>query len=207
MHLLRSGWVGPLLAVGASGCVSVHSFVEDGHDKADFPELAARDPPTPVHVVCEFKRNGEPHPEVDEAVCKEVRNVLRNTRMLMPAGPAAGATLKVTVDDRTDPERGHMNGLVTGLTEGLVGVSTRDNYNFAYSLLERPQAKPHTGLYSHAMITVAGRTPTPSRGQPHPTGEAFSVIVRQSALQFLADVQSTGEGVMYVRDGAPSPLK
>ena len=40
-------------ALAASGCVSVQSYVETGHDKADYRELVPRNPPTQVRVLVE----------------------------------------------------------------------------------------------------------------------------------------------------------
>ena len=204
MRVCGSGWGGLLLALCSSGCAGTGSvYVEDGHDSADYSDIEPRDPPMPVHVDCQFLRNGEPHPEVNGVLCSEVVRVLQNTRTLAPAGRGTAATLKVTVDDRADISRAFNGGLITGLTQGLIGVETRDDYHFTYSLL-KVQSKPQTGLYRHAMITVAGNVPTPSSGRPLTADDAFTVIVKQSVLAFLADVQSSpsGEAGMFVHDGS-----
>jgi hypothetical protein len=195
--------VGCLFALTAGGCVSTNAYVENGHDKADFRELQPRNPPTPVHVTAEFRVNGEPRPEIDQAVLNEVVRVLQRTRVLQPVSGDPGVTLKIIVDDTVDLEEARRQGLITGLTEGLSGIITTDEYHFTY-VLQSSGGKPQTGLYKHAMITVSGRAVPPSYGQPHSSDEAFSIIVKQSVLEFLSDVQSINgdEPVMLIPDSS-----
>ncbi len=196
--------VGCLFALTASGCVSTNAYVEVGHDKSDFRELQPRNPPTPVRVTAEFQVNGEPRPAVNQAVYNEVVRVLQRTRMLQPVSGDPGLTLKVIVDDTADLDQVSHQGLITGLTEGLSGSIARDDYHFTYVLQSSRGKKPQTGLYKHAMITVSGRAAPPSYGQPHSIEDAFSLIVKQSVLEFLSDVQSINgdEPVMIIPDSS-----
>jgi len=197
--------VGCLFALAASGCVSTNAYVENGHDKADFRELKPRTPPTPVHVVAEFRVNGASRPGVDPAVFNEVVRVLQHTRVLQPVSGDAGMTLKVIVDDIANLDELRKQGLMTGLTEGLSGNIARDDYHFTYTLQASDGSKPpQTGLYRHAMITVSGRAVPPSYGQPHGLDEAFSIIVKQSVLEFLSDIESVDgdEPVMLIPDSS-----
>lgn len=203
MFLRPSRMVGCiLLALVASGCVSTNAYVENGHDKADFRELKPRTPPTPVQVIAEFRVNGEPRPAVNNAVFNEVVRVLQRTAVLQPVSGNPGRVLHVIVDDTVDLDEARRRGLMTGFTEGLSGSITRDEYHFAYTMQSSNAEKPQTGLYQHAMITVAGRAVPPSYGQPHSSDEAFSIIVKQSVLEFLYDLQSIDgdEPVMFIPD-------
>lgn len=175
--------------LAASGCVTPAAYVENGHDKADYRELNARNPPTPVRVVAEFRVNGQPRPEVNNAVFNEVVKVLQQTRMLQPVSGNAPLTLNVRVDDVADLDAASRQGWTSGLTEGLIGHVTRDDYHFTYSLTGAGRA-PETGLYQHAMLTVSGRVAPPSYGQAHSSNEAFSIIVKQSVLEYLHDFQN-----------------
>ncbi|MDR3416304.1 MAG: hypothetical protein P4L83_08965 [Nevskia sp.] len=207
MPIRQLGMAGCLFALLGSGCVSVNAYVEDGHDKTDYRELKPRDPPTPVQMVCEYTRNGEPEPDVDSTICREVARVLQQTQVLLPAETDAAATLKVTVDDRSDLARDRSEGIMTGATQGKVGLTARDDFRFALSLLNADGAPPQSGLYDHAMITVAGDAPVPGYGRPRSAGDAFAVIVQQSVLEFLHDIQATAgmDGpVMFVPD-TPTP--
>jgi len=203
MFLRLSRMVGCLFALAASGCVSTNAYVEVGHDKTDFRELQPRNPPTPVRVTAEFQVNGEPRPAVNQAVYNEVVRVLQRTRMLQPVSGDPGLTLKVIVDDTSDLDQIRHQGLVTGLTEGLSGSIARDEYHFTY-VLSSGGKKPQTGLYKHAMITVSGHAAPPSYGQPHSIEDAFSLIVKQSVLEFLSDMQSIegDEPVMFIPDSS-----
>jgi hypothetical protein len=191
-----------LFALAASGCVSVQSYVENGHDKADFRELIPRNPPTPVRVVVDFTVNNQPHPDINMAVFSEVVRVLQRTRVLQPVAGDPGLTLHVTVNDVSDVDSDKSAGWVSGLTLGQIGQTTRDDYHFNYSLQGSAGGKPQTGLYEHAMITVIGRDPPPNSGQPHSINEAFAIIVRQSVLEYLHDFQGIDPAtpVMLVPD-------
>ena len=177
-----------VLALAASGCVTPQAYVENGHDKADYRELQPRNPPTAVRVVAEFHVNGQPHPEVDNAVFNQVVKVLQQTRVLQPVSGSPDLTLHVLVDDIADLDTATSQGWTAGLTEGLVGHITRDDYHFTYTLMGSA-GKPQTGLYHHAMLTVSGRAAPPSYGQAHSTNEAFAIIVKQSVLEYLHDFQ------------------
>lgn len=194
------------VALAVSACVPPRSYVENGHDKADFRELTPRTPPTQVRVEADFRINGQPHPEVNAAVFNEVVRVLQQTRVLQPVQGDPGLTLRVTVDDVTDLDADKSAGWVTGLTFGAAGHVTRDDYHFNYSLLGA-SGKPQTGLYQHAMITVVGRAVPPSYGLAHSINEAFAIIVKQSVLEYLHDFQGIDPGtpVMLVPD-ATSPM-
>jgi hypothetical protein len=199
---------GLFCALAASGCVTTDAYVEGGHDKADFSDLRPRNPPTPVLVVADFRVNGESQPNINQTVFNEVVRVLQNSKVLKPVSGDPGLTLTVLVDDSVDLDQARHQGLITGLSEGLIGNSVRDEYRFTYSL-QAPDAKPQTGLYRHAMITVTGTAPPPGAGKPHSASDAFAIILQQSVLEFLADLQ-TVEGttpVLFVPDTPPGAEK
>lgn len=201
MTLRRPGVAVCLFALALTGCVTPKAYVENGHDKADYRELFPRNPPTQVQVVAEFRINGQPHPEVNTAVFNEVVKVLQQTRVLQPVNGDPGLTLHVTVDDIADLDAASSSGWSSGLTEGLSGNLTRDDYHFKYSL-QGHSGLPQTGLYHHAMITVTGRAVPPSYGQAHTTNQAFAIIVKQSVLEYLHDFQGIkpDAAVMLVPD-------
>jgi len=111
----------------------------------------------------------------------------------LAAGPWDESSLMCIVDDTVDLDAARHNGLVNGLTEGMTGSITKDEYHFTYTMQTAGVEKPQTGLYRHAMITVSGRAVPPSYVQPHSLDEAFSIIVKQSVLEFLSDLQSMGD--------------
>jgi len=188
-------------ALAAAGCVSNNVYVENGHDKADYRDLRPRDPPTPVFVVADFRVNGQPHPEVNLQVFSEIVRVLQRTRVLKPVSSDPGMTLRVVVDNIVDLKQAGSDAFMTGLTEGLVGSMVKDQYRFTYTL-QKGGGKPQTGLYQHALITVSGRDAPVSYGQPHSIDDAFALVVKQSVLEFLSDIQSVNgdEPVMFVPD-------
>jgi len=189
------------LAMAAGGCVSSQAYVETGHDKADFRDLKPRNPPTQVLVVADFRVNGEPEPEVNLEVFNAVVRVLQGTHVLTPVSSDPGTVLTVTVDDTVDLDHAHHQGFITGLTEGLVGSVVKDDYHFAYTLKSRTGTL-QTGLYRHALLTVQGNAAPPGYGQPHSPKEAFSIIVKESVLEFLSDIATVknNDSLMLVPD-------
>lgn len=191
-----------LIALGCAGCVSVNSYVEDGHNLADFHDLHGNGQPQPVRVVVEFKSNGQRQPKLDPRVYNTVVEVLQHTKVLAPVSGDPGTTLKIVIDDRYDDDQARGEGMETGMTFGVAGVKARDDYHF-FMTLQGSTGAPRVGSYRHAMITVGGRaskTP-PSYGQPLSADNAFDVIVKQSVLEFLANIQAAGdEPVIFVPD-------
>jgi hypothetical protein len=191
-----------------SACVPINAYVENGHNEADFRDLHGNGPPQQVRVAVEFDVNGKRKPEVEPRVYNTVLVVLQHTNVLQPVNGDPDSTLKIVVDDTFDPNQIRNDALQTGVTMGMTGVTARDTYHF-FMTLKGPEGKPRVGSYRHAMITVAGRdakTP-PSYGQPLSADEAFDVIVKQSILEFLSDLQSEhgDEPVMLVPDNEPPP--
>jgi hypothetical protein len=189
----------------ASGCATTNAYVENGHDKSDFHEIVPRSPQMPVLVEVDFRVNGVPRPAVNNEVYNEVVEVLRRSRVLRPVSANPGNKLEVVVDDTVDLDQARHRGFVTGITQGLVGSTIEDSYRFTYTLQSR-NGTPQVGLYNHAMLTVSGENAPPGYGQPHSADEAFSVIVRQSVLEFLADIQSANrdDSVMLISDAPDS---
>lgn len=195
-----------LFALCASGCVSTYRYVETGHDKADYRELRHDQPPQPVRVQVEYQVNGQPHPQSNVLVFNEVVRVLQRTNVLMPVSGDPGTTLKVLVDDQFDPATATSHGLTTGLTEGMSGMVVRDDYHFTLSL-QGSDGKPRTGMYRHAIITVAGRAVKTPPNYSQPLGsasDAFSVVIKEAMLDFLTDLQAAGDEPVIILPDAPS---
>lgn len=195
-----------VIALILGGCVGTRAYIETGHDKADFRELKARNPPIQVRVIAEFRTNGQPSPLVNNALLTEVVRVLQKTSVLRAVSGAPKYTLTVICDDVADLEHIKTSALITGLTEGLTGTVSRDDYRFTFTITGA-SGQPLTGLYHHAMITVAGRAAPPSYGQPHDMTEAFSLIVKQAVLEYLHDIQDLDPDnpVMLVPDTTDTP--
>jgi hypothetical protein len=193
-----------LFTLGSAGCVSVNSYVEGGHDMADFRELHSAGQPQPVRVVAQFKSNGQRRPELDQRVCNAVIEVLARSKVYVPVSGDPGTTLKVVIDDRYDSDQATGQGIESGMTLGLTNVIARDDYHF-YVTLESPGSDPRVGSYRHAMITVAGRSAkaAASYGPPLNADDAFDVIVREAIVEFIENVQQSGNGaVIFVPDSS-----
>ena len=191
------------LTLAAGGCVTVHSYVETGHDAADFRDLHPRNPPTPVQLKVSFSVNGSPdqNAQANTVLFNEVVRTLRRTGVLVPVQDPTAPMLQVEVDDQYDKGIASHNGWISGLSLGSSGSTTRDEYHFNFTLLPHEAGgKPRTALYTHAMITLVGNAPPPGYGQPQDMDQAFAVIVKQSVLEFLHDMEGTdgGEPVMIV---------
>lgn len=196
-------------ALGVAGCVSVRSYVEEGHAAAGYHDLKRLDPPLPVVLSVQFLHNGKHYPPADRDLYNEVSRVLRESGVMISARGDVHATLQVVVDDRYDETLARQRGLLTGLSEGQYASQVRDDYDFTLTFT-RAGGEPRIGHYRHAIITVAGRQPPPTHsGRALDPQDAFAVVVRQTVLDFLADVQdlgSTGTPVIMVpTTPAPPP--
>jgi hypothetical protein len=186
------------LTLGAAGCVSVRSYVEEGHAAAGYRDLQPQDAPLPVRLSVKFLHNGVPYPPADGELYNEVSRVLRDSGVMISARGDVHAALEVVVDDRYDENVARKRGLLTGLSEGGIASQVRDDYEFTLSFTQEGGA-PRIGHYRHAIISVAGNQPPPTRGaRALDPQDAFAVVVRQTVLDFLADVQGLGDSRMPV---------
>lgn len=193
------------LAVLASGCVPQHFFVEEGHTHTDFHDIKARDPVTPVRVDVDFRRNGQPYPLANPTLAREVNQVLRRSHVLWPVADAP-AVLKVVLDNRYDEAQARSSGFMTGFTEGFVGTNVKDEYVFTLTYKDA-SGQPRSGRYVHAIETVEGNSKAVSKARPLDSpSEAFTVVVKQSVLDFLADLQAVGDSDEPIMFTTPEKL-
>ena len=195
--------------VMVSGCVSVHSFVEEKNIDANAHDLAVPVDvvPVPVQVQVEFQRNGVADASTNPRLEYEVERALDESRVFRPVTDANAATLKLVVDDRYSVAKAASFGTVSGISQGFIGNSIMDNYLFTLTL-NTNDGKHRFGRYHQNIETVLGRANPWSSGQAHSPDDAFAIVVQHSIQDFIADRQAVDKSdlsIMFVSDTDETP--
>jgi hypothetical protein len=191
-----------LLALAATGCSELsYSYIESGHSVTGLGELHRPARPAVVVVNAQFYSNGKRQPDGDAAVKEEVDKDLLASGVLRPVEPSRrkAAVLKIDVDNRYDTGQAAKGGLMSGLSFGLVKATTRDDYHITLDYRD-PYGLRRMGSYTHAIVTKAGGGKPPEKGRPLDPRDAFTVVIWQTMLDFLGDMQAVGnsKSVMFV---------
>jgi hypothetical protein len=192
-----------LLALCVAGCAPYRAaFVESGHSTVGVSDLQKPPEPLPVRVRVQFLANGEHKPNADGLVMKDVDDALAASGVLVRVqGDTGIGVLEVTVDDRYDNSSSTAHGFINGLTFGEVTRTTRDDYVVTLNF-RNTAGLTRAGHYTHAIITEAGKGPPPDRGRAMTPEQAFSVVISQSLLAFLGDLQAVDgneQSILFMR--------
>ncbi len=186
-----------LLAGLLTGCITPKSYVDPSFAKASYNDIKAVDKKYESLVQIEFQRNGEPLEQVEDEVRGHVERTLRATGVITPNNKDAKFTLKVTVNNVADMGEAFTKGFGTGLTFGAAGSTVTDYYEIeiVYTNESGSVIKEN---YKHALHTTIGNADAPIEGVKETTMAAgFGTIVEQTILNFIADMQKTGELTLH----------
>lgn len=175
-----------------SACAGPKSYVDPRYGRATYGDIMRRPEPYKLKIVVEFQRNGKHLPQVDNELMGHVESVIRGSGFAVPASDGTAGDLKVVVNNVADIGKATAKGFGTGLTLGLVGSTLTDNYEMEATLSIKGKVIKRTD-YKHAIHTTVGRTSGPEGLEPMTTSAAFGKVVEQLLLNFLNDVQRSGE--------------
>jgi hypothetical protein len=172
--------------MSGDGCVSVHSYVEDGYADGALPSEAAA-PLLRLRLETMFLVNGVPAPSANEVLAHQAAAILRHQGVVIDeAGTGDAPLLRIVVNDRYDAKAADHDGFTQGLTLGLAGEGVEDRYDFAVSLADGTQVL-HRGSY-HPTMATTGVTPVPaSYGKPYTSNQAFYLILKATVRSFMAE--------------------
>lgn len=173
-------------------CVGQKSYVDPRYGRATYGDIIRRPEPYKLKIVVEFQRNGKHLPQVDKELMEHVERIVRGSGFAVPASESTAGELKVIVNNVGDVGKAAAKGFSTGLTLGLVGSTLTDNYEMEAILSIKGKVIKRTD-YKHAIHTTVGRTSGPEGAEPMTVSAAFGKVVEQLILNFLNDVQRSGE--------------
>jgi hypothetical protein len=181
-----------LVALTATACAT-DSYIESGHATTAVNELHPPATPALVLVQAQFYANGRRLPAGDSVVMAEVIKDLAASRMMRPVASSGRKTgvLKIDVNNRYDAGQATIAGLLNGLSLQGVRTTTRDNYDITMDY-DGPSGVRRMGSYSHAILSTEGGGPPPANGRPVAVNDAFQVVIWQTVLDFLGDMQAVG---------------
>lgn len=180
------------------GCAAPKSYVDPGFTRATYDDIMRRPEPYRITINVEFQRNGTHYPQVDSELLGHVERVIRGTGFALPATQDTSGELKVVVNNIADLGKAAAKGFGTGLTLGLAGSTVTDYYEMEASLTIDGRRAHRTGL-KHALHSTIGLKDAPEGLEPMTPSAGFGKIVEQLLLNFISDIQKSGELSSLIR--------
>jgi hypothetical protein len=174
------------------GCTTTKSYVDPQYGRAGYDDISRRSEPYKLKIAVEFQRNGKHLKQVDSELMGHVERVIRGSGFAVPATQGTSGELKVIVNNVADLKKAAAKGFGTGLTLGLAGSTVTDYYEMEAVLSLNGKVIKKTD-YKHALHSTVGVKKAPEGLEPMTPSAAFGKIVEQLILNFLKDVQSSGE--------------
>jgi hypothetical protein len=158
-------------------------------------------------VRAHFLENGKRRPQLDSSLAAYVARTLAASGVLYPASTGhVKAVLEITMDDRYNAGAARGGGLLSGITFGRSWHTARDDYNIAITYRGGNGVR-RTGYYRHAIVTLSGRGPPQGRGRPLKPEEAVAVVINQTVMNFLGDMQAVKDNAAPVLFVTPTSVK
>jgi hypothetical protein len=174
------------------GCVSTKSYVDPTYSRATYNDITRKAEPYKWRIVVEFQRNRTHLPSVDGELLAAVERTVRASGIAVPAPEGSSGQLKVVVNNIADLRTARTKGFGTGLTFGLVGSTVSDYYEMDVELSMNGRISRRSD-YKHAIHTTVGNASGPPGVEPLSTSAALAKALEQMLLNFLKDLQQTGE--------------
>ena len=190
------------LCVCVTGCLSTKSYVDPQFRKATYSDIGKVATKYKGNIDVEFQRNGEHLSNVDKELRTHVEKVFRTTGVVEPTTEPAELKIKVIANNIADMGEARSKGFATGLTFGAAGSTVTDYYDFTIEC--RNGGTNKSFAYKHAIHTTVGNSPAPIPVEPLPLGESFGKVVEDIILNFVREMQQSGE-LTYMFRYRPGP--
>lgn len=179
------------MCVCVTGCLSTKSYVDPQFRKATYSDIGQVATKYKGNIDVEFQRNGKHYSGADKELRTHVEKVFRATNVVEPTTEPAELKIKVIANNIADLGEARSKGFATGLTFGAAGSTVTDYYDFTIEYQKAGTGKSFT--YKHAIHTTVGNSPAPISVQPVPLNQAFGKVVEDVILNFVRDMQQSGE--------------
>jgi hypothetical protein len=177
--------------VCVTGCLSSKSYIDPQFKKAAYSDIGKVATKYKGNIDVEFQRNGEHLSNVDKELRTHVEKVFRATGVVEPVTEPVGLKIKVIANNIGDLGEARRKGFATGLTFGAAGSTVTDYYDFTIEYQNGSTSKSFS--YKHAIHTTVGNRSAPIPVEPVPLAEAFGKVVEDIILNFVRDMQQSGE--------------
>jgi hypothetical protein len=178
------------LGVGATGCMTVKSYVDPTLPVMSNTQLPKVQQPRPTTVLFEFKTKGNSNARATSAMDGRVLAAVAQSGMFGQVSTTVtdpnGALLKITIDNVADTGGAVAKGIGTGLTLGLAGSLVTDNYVCTATYTVR--GKSYETTVHHALLSTIGNHSAPQGLTPMAPQEAMNQVVDQLVWHALAQL-------------------
>ena len=176
-----------------SGCSSF--YVDNGLRGTDTEQVTKPEAPKSVQLFYDFQTKGSPNLQATEYTKARVTDLVKGSGLFSQIEEIAApgtATLQITINNIVLTEDVVSNGVLTGLTLGLVGNTVGDGYvcELRYSPSDGgPQIEAQA---SHAIYTSLGASNGPSAPatKVENLDEAITTMIRQAVNKLLIQLSN-----------------
>ncbi len=179
------------MCVSVTGCLSTKGYVDPQFRKAAYSDIGRVATKYKGNIDVEFQRNGKHLSKVDKELRTHVERVFRATGAVEPTTEPVELKIKVIANNIADMGEAFRKGFATGLTFGAAGTTVTDYYDFTIEYQNGGTTKSFN--YKHAIHSTVGNKPAPIPVEPLPLGEAFGKVVEDIILNFVREMQQSGE--------------
>lgn len=188
---------GAVFAV-TSGCTTIRSYYPIVPN-AGLPDVSRQNISNKPSITLQwdFQRNGASLQAVTDMWSNHVKEVIAKTNAFSKvetSGAPTDYTLKVIMNNIYDSTAGALaQGVVSGLTLGLIGVKVTDNYVCTATLTQK-NGKEVAKDYKYAITSTSGLIVSGVEGVPpkEKIEDAFSDILDHFLLLSISDFQKDG---------------
>ena len=175
-----------------TGCISPKSYVDPTFGKTTYNDIQSVEKKYDSLITVEFQRNGKKFDAAISEVKKHVDKTLRATGVINPTSNNSDITIKVIVNNVADLSDAAAKGFGTGLTFGAIGTTVTDYYEITVEYTDSEGSLIKS--YKHALHTTIGNEKAPFENvNPTTLAEAFGIVVEQTLLNFVGDMQKSGK--------------
>lgn len=173
-----------------SGCLSLHSYVDNSLGDPRYADLKKPETPQPIQLLFEFQSKGVANARATSSVRPKVFEEVSRSKLFSEVSyepVASGRRLSISISNIPLTENAAAKGFGTGLTLGLAGSTVADGYvcNISYT---EPGQEAVTTEVKHSIVSTIGNASGPQGLTQMTPVEAVDKVVRQMIGKGLADL-------------------
>jgi hypothetical protein len=178
-----------------SGCITVHSYVDQSLGDPHYGDLKKAESPQPIQLLFEFQSKGVSNSRVTESVRSKIYEQVSQSGLFskLSYDPVpSGRKLSILINNVPLTSNAAAKGFATGLTFGLAGSTVADGYVCTISYIE-PGHDIVTRKVNHAIVSTIGNTAGPSGLQAMTTVQAVDKMLRQIVAKGLEEIDNASD--------------
>lgn len=166
--------------------------MDSSFQKVAYQDIKKSSNPLHLKLVVEFQQNGQPWPQMNNALRMITEQVLISSGIVYPVIEQEAGEIKVVVNNIADTGGATVKGFGSGLTFGFIGTTVMDTYEMSISITTQEKTIRRTAI-KHALYTAIGNTSLPKDVEIASPQVTFGKVLEQMLLRALLDMQKSGD--------------